>query len=109
MNDLDLTKYKTKKYGELTVDDTPTGFPAADIKQNNEGDKAELIVFCAKTMGILFLTTGEDPDFATDKGMPVTIGDYVYLYGYHDISKFKAVRNHASTDSTIKYQVSSRV
>lgn len=109
MNDLDLTKFKTKKYGELTVTDTPIGFPAAEIKPNNEGDKAELIVFSAKTMGILFLSTGENPDFATDKGMEASIGDYLYVYGYHDIQKFRAVRNHASTNATIKYQVSSRV
>lgn len=109
MNDLDLTKFKTKKYGELTVTDTPIGFPAAEIKPNNEGDKAELVTFCVKDMGVLFLTNGENPVQATDIGMEGAIGDYIYVYGYHDIQKFRAVRNHASTNATIKYQISSRV
>lgn len=99
--------YVTFDTESITVSTVAIGFTATKIVPvgTARAGLASFVVECASTTPcpVRILTTGTSP--TSTVGTPLNQGDIVSVYGYDDISHFKAIRSGAN-DAVIQPQYS---
>lgn len=93
-------EYTTFATESITVAGTAIGFTAATIAPVGAAYRARLATFVVECSAsspcpIRVLTTGSNP--TSTVGLKLNEGDSIAVYGYDDISNFKAIRTGANS------------